>query len=414
MACTAQYENELRASKVNAAMLERARQGYWVTQPPLGFKIKNVMPDGTLADSVGRKERVKLPKVLMPDDTIIPSSGISVAEAVTTVLLRFARGDISLYSVHRLALELGLTGGNGKPLPFNSLRNMLEHPAYAGYSKPGRLLSESVRLRFDGLISKDDYDRIQVRLRTNKPLARTKDNNWYPLDGTILCERCGMPLHGDAPRDGSSNHCPRYYCRGGAKRGHRYESAKAIDIHTLFDEFLQQVTPTDGMIRLFKEVLKRTARARLGDVNRELKAIAAKESELNIKKQRAIDALLEGRLSQEEKDGYMNDLEAQRFHLKQRRVELEGQQNLNETTIEYVCNLMDKPAKLWRDANLESKRAFQKMLFPNGLHINLKSKKCRTEDLGPLFSVIATKNEPEGSENSEMVISAGVEPALTG
>lgn len=75
---------------------------------------------------------------------------------------------------------------------------------------------------------------------------------------------------------------------------------------------------------------------------------------------------------------------------------------------------MTKPTKLWKDAGLETRQAFQKMLFPNGLHIDLKAKKCRTEDLSPLFSVICNKNEPEGSENADMVISAGVEPALSG
>lgn len=76
--------------------------------------------------------------------------------------------------------------------------------------------------------------------------------------------------------------------------------------------------------------------------------------------------------------------------------------------------LIQQPAKLWKDADLESKRALQKLLFPNGLHIDIKAKKCRTEDLSPLYSVLNTKKEPEGSENADMVISAGVEPALTG
>ena len=110
----------------------------------------------------------------------------------------------------------------------------------------------------------------------------------------------------------------------------------------------------------------------------------------------------------------MADIEEKREGLRLRRKELEDQQELNELTIEYVCNFMDKPAKLWRDADMESKRALQKLMFPNGLHIDLKAKKCRTEDLSPLYSVINTKKEPEGSENSNMVISAGVEPALSG
>ena len=89
--------------------------------------------------------------------------------------------------------------------------------------------------------------------------------------------------------------------------------------------------------------------------------------------------------------------------LRRERVELEKQQSLNETTIEYVCNFMNQPSKLWKDANLESKQALQKMMFPNGLHINLKTKKCRTEDLSPLFSIMANKKAPEGGNSEAMV-----------
>ena len=39
---------------------------------------------------------------------------------------------------------------------------------------------------------------------------------------------------------------------------------------------------------------------------------------------------------------------------------------------------------------------------------------CGTDDLSPLFSVINNKKESDSDSNSQMVISAGVEPALTG
>ena len=110
----------------------------------------------------------------------------------------------------------------------------------------------------------------------------------------------------------------------------------------------------------------------------------------------------------------MENLEAERLKLRQRRMEAEKQQELGEATIEYICNFIDKPAKLWRNADLSSKRAFQEILFPNGLHFDLKAKKCRTEDLSPLFSIICNKNEPNGCDSDNMVISAGVEPALSG
>lgn len=401
----AQLENRMKAVKVKASMGERAKQGYWITQPPLGFKIKIVLPDGRLTDSLGRKERVKYPKVLVPDDRTLAESGLSIADAVTKVLTDFANSDMSETEAHKLAMKLGLKAIDGRPLPFNSLHHMLEHPVYAGYSKPGKALGESTKLKFDGLISKDTFNLIQSKLAERKRELKPKDKGLYPLDDTILCchEHCNMPLHGDAPGNGSKKHPPRYYCRGGIKRGHGYESAKASEIHVLFNDFLQQLAPTDGAIRLFKEVLKRTAAQKLGNANAELKTLADAEQRLSDKKKATLDLLLVGKITAEEKDFMMAEVEKEREQCRLRRKELEEQQELNELTIEYVCNFISQPAKLWRDADLESKRALQKLLFPNGLHVDLKAKKCRTEDLSPLYSVVCNKKEPSGSNSGDMV-----------
>lgn len=410
----AQLENEIKGEKIKDSMAERARQGYWVTQPPLGFKIKIVLPDGSLADSAGRKERVKSPKVLVPDDTILPGQSKTISENIADIFNLYASGNIELTQAHKMAIDAGLKGKNGESLRYNSFQHMLEHPVYCGYSKPGKALSESIKLRFDGIISRKSYELIQARLKGNKLGPRTREDSLYPLDGTILCEHCNMPLHGDAPGDGSKKHPPRYYCRGGIKRGHGYESAKASEIHTLFNDFLQQLTPTDGAVRLFKEILKRTAAKKLSNANTELKKLTEAENKLSGKKEAVLNLLLEGKVTAEEKDFMLTKVEKERESLKLRRKELEEQQELNELTIEYVCNFINQPAKLWRDADLETKRALQKLMFPNGLHIDLKAKKCRTEDLSPLYSVVCNKIEPKGSENDSMVTSPRVELGLTG
>ena len=405
MVGVAELENGIKADRVHASMAERAKQGYWITQPPLGFKIKILMPDGSLVDSAGRKERVKYPKVLVPDDTILPGQTKSISDSIAEIFNLYASGSVELYQAHKMAVNAGLKGKNGQPLPYNSFEHMLEHPVYCGYSKPGKALSESIKLKFDGIISRATYDLIQTRLKANKRGTKVRDNNLYPLDGTILCPHkdCNNCLRGDDPGNGSKKRIPRYYCRGGHKRGHKYESAKASEIHTLFNDFLQQLTPTNGAIRLFKEVLKRTAAKKLSNANNELEAVSKAEKKLSDKKKAVLDLLLEGKVTVEEKDFMLADVENEREALKSKRKELEEQQELNELTIEYVCNFMSQPAKLWRDADLESKKALQKLLFPKGLHIDLKAKKCRTEDLSPLYSVVCNKNEPNGSNSDSMV-----------
>lgn len=124
--------------------------------------------------------------------------------------------------------------------------------------------------------------------------------------------------------------------------------------------------------------------------------------------------MLEGKISIDDKNRYSEALELKRQDLRREIDKLERNQGLNEATIDYVCNFMTKPAKLWKDADLETRQAFQKMLFPNGLHFDIHDKIFGTQDLSPLFSVINNKKEPSSGSNSGMVISARVELALTG
>lgn len=412
----AQFENDIKKVRVHDSMAERAQQGYWYTQAPIGFIIKVAMGDGRLADSEGRKNRVKYPKILVPDESIKPGETMSISEKLTKVLNRFAEGDLTESEAHKMALTLKVNGKNGQPITFSRFDDLLRSPVYAGYIESEKLLGKGiiVKAQFDGLVSKAVFDRIQTILNRGKRDLTTKDKELYPLDGIILCEQCGKPIHGDAPTDGSGKNIPRYYCRGGKKCGHGYKSTKADEIHTTFNELLQDICPTAGTMRLFKEILKRTATNKLSNVNAELEKNRLAKTRLDKEKTETIRAFVNGSISADEKDSLTLKIDEERMQLREHRLSLEEQQTLNETTIEYVCNFMNKPAKLWKDADLKSKQALQKMMFPNGLHIDLKTKKCRTEDLSPLFSIIANKKAPEGSNSDTMVTSAGIEPALPG
>ncbi len=89
--------------------------------------------------------------------------------------------------------------------------------------------------------------------------------------------------------------------------------------------------------------------------------------------------------------------------------ELEHVQRLSESTIDYVCNFMVKPAKLWVDAGLETKQAFRTTMFPKRLYFGIKSRKFGTSELSPLYRVVGNKKEPNLDSNFNMVTRVRVE-----
>lgn len=97
-------------------------------------------------------------------------------------------------------------------------------------------------------------------------------------------------------------------------------------------------------------------------------------SDIDKKLIETVDATLDGKITIDDKNRYSEALEQKSQDLRREIDKLEHNQGLNEATIDYVCKFMTKSTKLWKDADLETRQAFQKMLFPNGLHFNIKNK----------------------------------------
>ena len=71
----------------------------------------------------------------------------------------------------------------------------------------------------------------------------------------------------------------------------------------------------------------------------------------------------DGKITIDDKNRYSEALEQKRQDLRREIDKLERNQDLNEATIDYVCNFMTKPAKLWKDADLETLLTPKKSLF---------------------------------------------------
>lgn len=394
-----QYDNDVKAQTVKDNMTLLAKQGWWLSQAPLGLKLKHVLLDGVTT----RDGKKKYHNTLEIDHTD------NIGDNIRYLLNRFSEGDIIVADLVRLAQKMGIKSKNGKPIKFNTLYGILLQSVYAGYnSSPKLLKGESVKIRdFDGIITLETFNKNQKIIKGDMREITPSDDEPYPLKHTLICSKCGKPIRASAPRTGSGKKSPRYHC---CEKGH--SSISVAEMHQLFVNYIKEITPNDSTIKLYKEIIKRTAAKKLGDTNKELARCRDDISTIDSKLNNALDALLEGKIDQNEKARYSDALMAKRNELDQKILELEKTQRISESTIEYVCNFITKPAKLWVDSALESRQAFQSTMFPNGLHFDIVERKFGTEDLSPLYSVICNKKESNADSNISMVGPDGIEPSL--
>ena len=390
-----QLDNDIKSKTVKDDMALLASYGWWMSQAPIGLKLKPIVT-GELTNDGKKKHH----NTLEIDETN------DAGKKIQFLLNRFSEGDIAPMELVNLAHKMGVNGKNGKPITLNTMLGILRQSVYAGYNTSKKLLDgKPTKIKdFDGLIDIDTYNKNQRILSGNHCPLVPSNSELYPLRKLLICEDCGTLIRSSAPRSGSGKASPRYHC---TTKGHG--SIPIEEMHQLFVDFLEEITPSEGVIRLFKEIVKRTAAKKLGDTTRELAKCREAISDIDKKLIEAVDAMLEGRIGIDEKNRYSEALETKRQDLRREIDKLEQNQGLNEATIDYVCNFMTKPAKLWKDADLETKQAFQKMLFPKGLHFDIKNKIFGTDDLSPLFSVIDNKKESCDGSNSEMVTRVRVE-----
>lgn len=394
-----EMDNRQKSKTVTDNMKAVAREGWWLTSAPLGFKTKKI-PIG-IRNSQGK----------MRSHTILePDNSDEVANKMTLLLTRFSQGDMNEADACRLADKIGLRSRKGAPLAQSTISLYLRMPVYAGYHRHKSLLgNELIKLRFPGLISWETYEANQHILEHGYVEHKTSDNAMYPLKMTLLCSQCGAALRASAPKGGSGQHSPRYHCK------HKGHGSLAIEpAHDLFVNLLDSITPTEATLKLFKEIVKRTAKQKYSELNSSLSELQSKRLVLDERINKTFDAFLDGAISKAIFDEQNERLKTKRNKLDDEIAELKKTQRLSEATINYVCNFISQPSKLWRDAGLEGRQALQRIIFPHGLHIDLCNSKCGTEDLGPLFSVISTKKASEDAQNINMVVPTGIEPVTLG
>ncbi|WP_420011513.1 recombinase zinc beta ribbon domain-containing protein [Tateyamaria sp.] len=135
------------------------------------------------------------------------------------------------------------------------IKNLLTNKIYAGYYayKPwGIGLTKG---KHPALISWDTFERIQARINSCSTVPqKTVSTDDFPLRGYVACDGCGHPMTGYWAK-GRNKRYPYYECfQKGCDL--RRKSIKRADIEDAFEDLLQSLTPSRGLIGVAAEMFK--------------------------------------------------------------------------------------------------------------------------------------------------------------
>lgn len=281
-----QIDNDIKSKTVKDDMSLLASYGWWLSQAPLGLKLKPIVTGGYTND--GKKNHHNTLEIDETND---------IGKNIQFLLNRFSEGDIAPMELVNLTHKMGVNDKNGKPITLNTMLGVLRQSVYAGYNTPKNLLdSKPTKIKdFDGLIDIDTFNKNQRILSGKRAPLAPSNSELYPLRKLLIYSKCGTLIRSSVPRSSAT------------------QRARAS-------------TAPQGDIRYRQEAHRDSRRY-------------------------AIDS----KITIDDKNRYSEALEQKRQDLRREVDKLEHNQGLNEATIDYVCNFMTKPAKLWKDADLETR-----------------------------------------------------------
>ncbi|MGH1349566.1 MAG: recombinase family protein, partial [Methyloligellaceae bacterium] len=236
LASVSQHQSRKNAEQTLNRMQARCFNGYWVFQPPMGFKYEKVEGHG---------------KLLVRNEPI--------ASIVQEALEGFASGRFDAQVEVKRFLES--KPDFPKDLPNGEIRNqritdILSRVTYAGYIEVPNWDIPLRKGHHEGLISLETYQKIQDRLKGGVKSPMRKDiNEDFPLRGFIVCGDCEKPLTACWSKSKTGKKHPYYLCHNRACESHR-KSIRRDKVEKEFETLLHALRPTEGLFNLTKALFK--------------------------------------------------------------------------------------------------------------------------------------------------------------
>ncbi len=395
-----QLDNETKGVTTTDNMQSVARQGWYQHGYLIGYDLKRI--------KVGIKKK----------HTTLKRN--RDWEKVRDLFETYAKGGFTQADIKRMAKEKGLKNFQGKNPDDNGIYRMLTQPAYAGYicSKHTNWEMYEGKHFKEAIVDLEVFQRVQqvinAQSRNRTGTKVVVANELFPLKRFVRCFNCNNYLYASSPKTGGGkSYSPRYHCARKQCVG-VVPSVSASKANEAFNLLLKEIQPAESTLKLYKEVLNRTAMKQLDNLNSRLGTLRNALSLLDEERSIAMRRWNKGEMDTEDKDEIIIRVEADRFEKKDQIANLEAQQAVKKSQIDYAMNFMHDAYKLWLDADVDLRQKFQKAIFPEGVVLDTKSLKFGTQTISPLYRYILNKKDLSVTEKSLVVIPRGIEPLLPG
>ncbi len=349
-----QMDNELRRDKVVTGMRELVSKGYWVWAVPRGYKDLNR----------GKATERKL---------VVNDEGKILKKAFEWK----AYDQLPNVEISRRLNRLGVNINDKR------LNVLFLNPFYCGLIVSKMIPGQIIEGRHEPLISKELFLAVHnIRQeKRNQGFVHDKDNENLPLKVFTKCDKCGQTMTGYLTKKKGIYY---YKCRTKGCKVNR--NAKAM--HELFRNVLKAFQIGKEEVEIIKVQLEELMAVFFKSQMENAKSLKAQLTETRKKLNAIEERFVIGEIDRSLYEKFRPKYEKECFEIEQELDRSGGYSSNLKKVTDFAVKLCQSPFLLWDSNDLNSKRLFQNLLFPEGIYYNHKLDLVRTTRINSFFSPI--------------------------
>ncbi|HUW21147.1 MAG TPA: recombinase family protein [Candidatus Bathyarchaeia archaeon] len=350
------FQSQLTGRKVRKSLEKKCQDGWWPGWAKLGYLNHN---KGT-ADNPE--------KIIIVDPERSP--------LITLFFKLYSTGNFSIDSLVDLMYEKGLRSKNGKKVSRSILYNVLHDPFYFGKIE---FKSRTYQGKHPHLTTSAIFKTCQrISSLHNQNACRRRKYRWL-LNGFAYCSVCRKRIYAEwhKPKVKAYYHCSK---RNGDCRQPYIEMnhlEKKIELEfkklQLSQEFSQRI------VDKAKELVKKSRE----NIEEDKQALRNAINQLEIKRNRLEDELLDRTISKEAFKRKHTELEGQIKSLQEQIHDIETNQRIDIDVISRVMDMASNIYETYKKSNFDAKRIYLGIFFEK---FEIKNKKVAKAIPTPLFA----------------------------
>lgn len=366
-ASVAEWESEVNGSRTRDALIQKFREGWQPTPPPLGY------------ESIGNdRER----KTCRPDSYTAP--------IVVELFRMYATGNFSILEIQEWLANKNIVSRNGTGLGHSVINTILNNPFYYGLI---RWKGESKVGKQKPIITKELFDTCQYVLAKHRSFLVRRRKYDYLLRGFLFCHECEQRYTAEPHPNHSINNPTEihyYHCQKRDRNGCPAPYVEMSVIEGLVEREFKKLEFSEefinAIIRKTKDVLAENRKY----VSSNMQAIINKKNALELRRNNLEDAMLDGTIDRESFKRKHGEIQQQIVNLDNQILGMDNKGKIDIDLIEEVLAFTRNIYKTYIDAPKFLKRHYLRFFFEK---IIVKNRKICKVVPTPVFKILKNRHE---------------------